>query len=131
MRKVIFIFLLTSLETIVFIFCRDYFFPHLFSAPPLELLDLAFRATIALGEFIIFALLLNTFIIAYPDISAIWPIVAVCIFYSIIWVADLLDNRVITLKLLLSAWAGFVSSYLFVQLLRVTTKEFNKNSRTN
>jgi len=110
---------------------HDYFFAELFQTRGTGMLNWGISLQIAFIEFIIFALLLNAFLVVYPRIRPIWPIIAAVFLYAVTWVTDLVNTPTLALKLMLSAGIGFLSYYLFMRLLNAITKKFIHASHPN
>ena len=130
MKKIISILFLSSLQAIVFVFLHDFFFREIL-ASPIHDINWGISLQIAFIEFIIFSIVLNTFLIIYPRIKPIWPIIVAVILYSVTWMNDLFDTTILVLKLLTSACIGFLSYYLFVRLLNAITKKFVQTPHKN
>jgi len=131
MKKIISILFLSSLETIVFVLIHDFFFREIFIIPMHGLLSWGISFEIAFIEFMIFSLVLNTFLITHSRIKPIWPIIAATVLYSVTWVNELFDTTMLTVKLLMSAGLGFLSYLLFSRLLRSITRNILQDSREN
>src|SRR5437763_158118 len=123
-KKIITIIFLSCLEIIVFVLLEEYLFSTFFPPSIIRMLDTAISLQIAFIEFIIFALLLNTFLMTYRGVNPIWAIGAATLLYSLTWVSDLFNSPTVTLKLVVSACVGFLSYYFFSRLLKTITKKF-------
>src|SRR5690242_14948501 len=102
MKKIITIIFLSSLETIVFAVLHDYFFNELFPTRNIGMLNWGISLQIAFIEFIIFAIILNTFLDIYTRVKPIWAIGAATVLYSVTWLTDLFNTPTLATKLLVS-----------------------------
>src|SRR6516225_3716698 len=102
-KKIISVLFISSLQTILFILLYDNLPEDSFPAPSQSMISSGISSQIGYIEFIIFALLLNTFLIIYPRIHAIWPIFATIVFYSVTWMSELLNETSGIVTLLASA----------------------------
>src|SRR6476646_10285511 len=101
MKKVISVLFLSSMETIIVALVHDFVFNSLF---PVEHPDVNWGISLEIAslEFIILSIILNAFLVFNSRVNPFWPIVAVIFVYALVWVDDLPDLPLRTMKLLVS-----------------------------
>ena len=121
MKKVISVLFLSSMETIIVALVHDFVFNSLF---PVEHPDVNWGISLEIAslEFIILSIILNAFLVFNSRVNPFWPIVAAIFVYALVWVDDLPDLPLRTMKLLVSSGLGFFSYYIFSGLLRIMGK---------